>query len=320
MQGDCLELMKGVPDKSVDIVNREVRINMNKHTNSHLNKAKEKKDDEFYTIYDDVESELKNYKDKLKDKIVYLNCDNPEYSNFWKYFVNEFYSFGLKGLYSTYYNENSNSKVSYYDGEKVTKKDLLGNGDFRSSESVEIMKKSDVIITNPPFSLLKEHIGQLLENNKDMIVLGNINAVTYASIFPSIRDSVLRSGFNFNISCDFYTDSDGKNKRKVSGIAWFTTLNIDTKNKRNYNMTYEDTQYRKYDNYDAIDIPKLNLLPYNYDGVMGVPVTYIGIHDDSQYKILGSNRGRKQDSTGYFGRSTYINGKETYKRVFIKKR
>lgn len=287
--------------------------------NLNLNKAKKAKNDEFYTKYKDVENELKYYHKELRNKTLYLNCDNPKYSNFWKYFIDNFHKIELKGLFATYFDEEE-SIAHCYDGTSIHTKDLEGNGDFRSKESVEILKKSDVVITNPPFSLLKEHLIQPLEHEKGLIILGNINAITYVDVFPYIKDKQLKPGVFFNEGLDFYTDKEEKEVKRVGPIGWFTTFDkSEFRRKIESKEKFNKEEYKTYDNYNAIEVSRIKDIPVDYDGVMGVPVTYLNYHNPNEYKILGSNRGRKQDKNGYYGRSCYINKKETYKRLFIQK-
>lgn len=252
-------------------------------TNENLSKARKEKNDEFYTQLSDIENELKYYELHFKDKVVYCNCDNPEYSNFWKYFSLNFEKLKLKRLISTYY---SAEKPSYMlemwrdeSGVHSSIKTLKQNGDFRSPESIELLKQSDIVVTNPPFSLFREYVGQLMEYNKKFVILGNINAVTYKEIFPLIKDNKIWSGFSFNKTMEFimpddyvlkgkaYIDENGKKHGFVPAIAWFTNLDI---NKRHEDLilykTYADdpSKYPRYDNYDAINVDKVTDIPIDY--------------------------------------------------------
>lgn len=287
--------------------------------------------DEFYTQMETIERELSYYKKNFKDKVVYCNSDHYKYSSFFKYFKDNFKSFGLKKLIATNYSKNNNGYKAVYDGISLHIERLKEDGDFRSQESIELLKEADLVITNPPFSLFREYIAQLINYKKDFIVLGNINAVTYIDIFPYIRDQKILAGVNFNVSESFLVpmeyskiiktklNSKGQLVSTIPNIAWYTTLNHNVEKYIKLTKSFNEEDYKKYDNYDAIEVSKVGDIPKNYEGVMGVPVNFLKDYNPKQFKILGSNRGIKQDNTGYFGRSTYIDGKETYKRIFIKK-
>lgn len=299
--------------------------------NKHLNKAKNLKNDEFYTQLETIERELKHYKKHFKDKIIYCNCDDYRFSNFFSYFKDNFNELGLKKLIATNYTETGESYKATYTNNNLQVEELNGDGDFRSSEVAKLLKVSDIVVTNPPFSLFKEYISHLVNHNKDFIILGSINAVTYIDIFPYIRDEKIFTGVNFNVSESFivpdsYKDivktsinDNGELTSKISNIAWYTTLVHDVEKYMSLNKIFKDGEYRKYDNYDAIEVSKVGDIPKDYNGIMGVPVNFLKDYSPKQFKIVGSNRGRKQDPTGYYGRSTYIDKKETYKRIFIKR-
>lgn len=306
--------------------------------NKNLNSAKKGKNDEFYTLYEDIQKEVKEYKDQLKDKIIYCNCDNPEYSNFWKYLLDNFEYYKLKKLISTHYTKDSNSyklEINRDINNKIitTKTQLIGNGDFRSDECVEILKKCDIVITNPPFSLFREYITQLMEYDKKFLILGNNNAITYKDVFTYIKDNKLWLGYTSNKTMFFQLSDDyekweyikdDKKYGNVPAISWFTNLN----NKKHHidlirdvlYKKYNEVDYPKYDNYDAININKVADIPVDYFGVMGVPITYLSVHNPNQFEIIGSNRGIDQDINKIYGRSTYINKKETFRRLFIKRK
>lgn len=151
--------------------------------NNNLNEAKFNKKDEFYTLYSDIESELKNYSNHFTDKVIYCNCDNPEFSNFWKYFYNNFHNLKLKLLVSTYYDTDDNSYKTEYNGTKITKTKLNNTGDFRSEECTYILMQADIVVTNPPFSLFRKFLDVLINYNKKFIIWGNVNALTYKNVF-----------------------------------------------------------------------------------------------------------------------------------------
>lgn len=300
--------------------------------NKHLAKAKKLKNDEFYTQLQTVERELEHYKKHFKDKAIYCNCDNYKTSNFFTYFKDRFKDLGIKRLIATNYSDKGESYEVVYNGEDILVDLLEGNGDFRSEECVKLLKEVDIVVTNPPFSLFREYIAQLIEYDKDFIILGSLSAVTYIDIFPYIRDGKILAGVNFNVSEDFIVpieykeivktklDSEDKLVSTISNVAWYTTLDHGVENKINLTEKYSENKYKKYDNYDAIEVSKVGQIPKDYKGVMGVPVNFLSNYNPKQFEILGSNRGRKQDPENYYGRSTYINGKETYKRIFIKRR
>lgn len=285
--------------------------------NKNLHTAKKEKNDEFYTLYEDIEKEVKEYKDQLKDKIIYCNCDNPESSNFWKYLSNNFTYYGLKKLISSHYNQNGNSykleisrdingdgNINKLDTQKTTFK---GNGDFRSDECIEILKECDIVITNPPFSLFREYIAQLMEYDKKFLILGNMNAITYKEVFNLIKDNKMWLGVsihsgdrefrvpdNYPLNAAGYrVDEYGNKYIRVKGVRWFT--NIDNK-QRHLDLIrdvlykkYNEVDYPKYDNYDAININKVADIPVDYFGYMGVPITYIDKHNPNQFEIIDIN-------------------------------
>ena len=289
---------------------------MNK-INPHLSGAKRNKNDEFYTQLDDIDRELALHMGHFKNKTVYCNCDDPRASKFFHYFSHQFEHLQLKKLIATCYkNIQPNMFSSHdseqaiwleYDGDKNGNKipdpeeigihKLKGDGDFRSKECVEILKKVDIVCTNPPFSLFREYVAQLMEHKKKFLIIGNINAITYAEIFPYIMANKLwvSSRINHFIVPDTNpkADKSGKMDRKgnklvsVSAI-WFT--NIPTKNRsEELQLVYEynEEDYPKYDNYDAIEVNETKRIPKNYDGIMGVPLTFLDKYNPNQFEILG---------------------------------
>lgn len=248
--------------------------------NSSLVKAKKQKNDEFYTRIEDIEREVMQYQQYFKDKVVYCNCDDPEESNFWKFFELNFEYFGLKKLISTHFDQdkqtyklelyrdiNNDGKINNLD---IVKTPLSGNGDFRSPESIEILKESDIIITNPPFSLFRKYIAQLIEYNKKFLIIGNMNAVTYKEIFPLIKENKIWTGYGFNKSIYFIVpeyykfskEIDGIKYGKVSAITWFTNL---PNKKRNEEMIlfkeFNKEEFPRYDNYIAWNVDKTKDIP-----------------------------------------------------------
>lgn len=291
-----------------------------------LHAAKRAKKDEFYTQLPTIEKELYHYRHHFKDKIIFLNCDDPEYSNFWKYFSLNFDFFGLKRLISTHYNENEPSyKIEKYEenGRVLTvTSSLNGNGDFRSDECVEILKKSDIVVTNPPFSMFREYVSQLYEYDKKFIIMGNNNAITYKEIFPLIKENKMWLGNNSNFNCEFEVgegyrysrEENGKKFGRVKSISWFTNLEI---KKRHEELLlyreYDPKKYLKYTNCDAINVDKVCDIPKDYDGLMGVPITFLGCYNPEQFEIV---KFRKGDD----GKDLMLEDKQPYFRILIRRR
>ena len=254
--------------------------------NDNLNLARKEKNDEFYTLYEDIERELKYYKDHFKDKIIYCNCDNPNYSNFWKYFFINFKDFGLKKLISTYYSKKYSVRKTEYDGVNTKIETLNHNGDFRNKECIDLLKKSDIIITNPPFSLFREFIAQLVKYDKKFIVIGNKNSTISKMIFTLFMKNKIKYGLN-NISNFMIKNGD---VQKFGNVCWFTNLHI-SKKMNNLTLTrkYDGEFYRKYDNFDAINVDRLKDIPIDFGGIMGVPITFLEKYNPNQFEILGLN-------------------------------
>ena len=306
---------------------------MAKNTNMH--KAKKEKNDEFYTQLTDIEKELFHYKEHFRDKVIFLNCDDPEESHFWKYFSLNFEFFGLKKLVATHYKEDRPTyKLELYGyKQEPVKTSLKQNGDFRSDESIEILKECDVVVTNPPFSLFREYVSQLAEYGKKFVIVGHQNAITYKEVFKLIKENKLWLGYGFAGGAahfinkhyeDYATASDHKDGMiRVSGVVWFTNLEI---NKRHEDLIlykkYDPELYAKYDNYDAINIDKVKDIPCDYNGVMGVPITFLNKFNPEQFEIIG-NADDKDYYPIIFGKYNgriVIKGKQPYKRLFIKRK
>jgi len=359
----------------------------NEYTNKKLHLAKAAKNDEFYTQYFDIEKEVSAYiefnPNVFKDKTILLPCDDPEWSNFTKYFAQNFERYGIKKLISTSYaTESKNYKSVYqptlfetknpqYDAKKTIKngkiftltkdktKDgkvniedlewtyLEGDGDFRSDELKRIRDEADIIITNPPFSLFREFLAWIVEANKQFLIIGNLNAITYIEVFPLIKENKLWLGNNYKINggAMFYeipesianldqvreikTKDNGEKVyiTRVQGVRWFTNIDHGRLHEFMSLMTESDVikfvtkkPFEKYENYDAIEVSSVKFIPSDYEGVMGVPVSFLDKYNPKQFEILGSNRGVNQDPNGVYGRGSYLNGKEVYKRLFIRKR
>jgi hypothetical protein len=294
-------------------------------SNKNMHAAKSAKNDEFYTQLTDIEKELRHYKDHFKDKVVFCNCDDPIKSEFWQYFENNFYHLGLKKLISTHYDankptykqelfRNTSGKVSQGD---IIITNLTQNGDFRSPEAIALLEECDIVVTNPPFSLFREFIAQLDEYGKKFLVIGSQNAITYKETFKLIKDNKLWLGHGLVKS---FMQPDGTMKT-FGNICWFTNLDYP---KRHENLllykTYNPIDYPKYDNYDAINVDKVTDIPVDYDGVMGVPITFLDKWNPEQFEILDANDYRWNDKIGDLTARPFIDGKEIYRRILIKRK
>ena len=335
--------------------------------NSDFNKARREKNDEFYTQLTDIEKELQYYRHHFKGKVVYCNCDDPRESNFFKYFAAKFNSLGLKKLITTCYDGSpvAGEQMSFDDIKGLPKsyrgahkieidrlhdynKDgaidltdvdwllentnaatpLDGNGDFRSDECVELLKQADIVVTNPPFSLFREYVAQLVAYDKSFLILGHMGAVIYKEIFPLIQSGMMWRGPSitsgdreFRVPDDYpleaassRIDEDGNKFIRVKGVRWYT--NMDHK-KRHIDIDlykkYESKEYPHYDNCDAIHVRKVNEIPENWDGTMGVPITFLDKYNPNQFEILGY--------TGELPKgAVYMGGKRLYTRILIQRK
>lgn len=345
-----------------------------KSSNKNLRKASTAKKDEFYTQLVDIEKELKHYKEQFHGKVVYCNCDDPFESNFFKYFAANFKPLKLKKLITTSYikspivggqlplfeveglkpsgkepfkieikgvpDTNGDGAVNLEDVEYLLKHDkntatpLHGNGDFRSDECIELLKEADIVVTNPPFSLFREYVAQLVEYDKKFVIIGNTNALTYKEIFKLIKDNKLRTGYtNFNVGMFFivpddwehfhHIDEKGRKIARVSTSCWLTNMEV-AKHKEYLILykKYNPEEYPKYDNYDAINVDKVTDIPMDYNGAIGVPITFIDKYNPNQFGIIdGLNRYSILSGPTDATRGKYlaqINGKPTYVRIVIK--
>ena len=303
--------------------------------NKNLNAAKAAKKDEFYTQLSDIERELHHYWPHFKDKVVLCNCDDPYESNFFKYFALRFNQLGLKKLICTCYNGSpvmGNELLLHFDGydEEPTKiaykveitevrdengdgavdladvRYLLQNdhnvmatlqtGDFRSQECISLLKEADIVVTNPPFSLFREYIAQLMEYGKKFLIVGPQNAVTYKEIFPLIRDFKVWWGYGFKgAAAHFYSPYDdiataGDHREgliRVSGITWYTNLKIQKRSESiDFVCTYSDEEYPRYEDVDAIDVSDSGAVPMDYAGQMGVPITFLNYFNPEQFEVV----------------------------------
>ena len=320
--------------------------------NNNLHNAKKAKNDEFYTRLEDIEKEMCHYREHFRGKVIYCNCDDPKESNFFKFFSLQFEFLGLKKLISTGYKENGHGVAYIYEGDKnennlpddseIQTYELQGNGDFRSEECIEFLKEADVVVTNPPFSLFREYVAQLIEYKKHFIIIGNQNAITYKEIFPLIKENKLWLGINY--VKEFITPlteienektqyiKEGKVYQKFGNICWFTNMGHPKRNRPlDLTQKYDPKYYPKFDNYSAINIDKVMDIPVDYDGVMGVPITFIYKYCPTQFRIVGLLCDNRCGYPILNGIPTYIdekhknsvcgvlNGKSVYARVIIQK-
>lgn len=297
--------------------------------NKNLNDAKKAKKDEFYTQLTDIERELQHYWPHFRDKVVLCNCDDPYESNFFKYFALRFNQLGLKKLICTCYDGspmsgtqlslfsldsdgcekktaykvvitevkdmNGDGAVDLSDVEYLIRNDknvlsaLQGNGDFRSKECIELLKQADIVVTNPPFSLFREYIGQLLKYDKSFLIIGNMNALHYKEVFPFIKDNKIWLGVNNGAKT--YNKPNG-DIQKMGNTGWFTNLEIPKRHEYlDLICRYSPEEYPTYENYDAIEVSKTSDIPFDYTGAMGVPTTFLDKYNPEQFEIIGLAEG-----------------------------
>ena len=298
--------------------------------NENLIYAKKNKNDEFYTLLIDIEKEMRNYPSQFLNKTIYCNCDDYRKSNFVKYFHDNFSVLKIKKLIATGYNVNGNGICYMYDGNNELIIQLNGHGDFRDEECRSLLKDADVVVTNPPFSLFREFINLMMEFNKKFIIVGNGNSVTYKDIFPLIKNNQIWMGVSKGIGgkMSFYASDDYDNKHnyfnedrrklaQVNNACWFTNIEH---SKRHLPLDlykrYNPTEYPKYDNYDAIECCKTAEIPMDYDGVIGVPITFLDKYCPNQFEILGIANSARW--IGDFPCYTIINGVKIYNRILIR--
>ena len=290
--------------------------------NKNLNKAKEAKKDEFYTQLEDINNELRHYREHFRGKTVLCNCDDPRVSNFFNYFAYNFEFLGLKRLITTCYkNQNmdlfsqgKSEQAVYliYEGDKngnhapdaseIGVQPLKGDGDFRSAECVELLEEADIVVTNPPFSLFREYVAQLIAYEKKFLIIGNVNAVKYKEIFPLIKDNKLWLGVSihsgdrkFWVPDDYElnaagcgVDETGRKYIRVKGVRWFTNLDYEERHEDLILYRhYKPEDYPKFENYDAINVNRTEDIPCDYEGAMGVPITFMDKYNPDQFEILG---------------------------------
>jgi len=322
--------------------------------NQNLHKAKVSAKDEFYTQLEDIQNELRHYKDHFENKVIYCNCDDPRVSNFFRYFSLKFENLGLKKLITTCYKNQQPDLFSKHDSEQavyleyhgdqngnrrpdpneIAVKPLEGDGDFRSAECIELLKEADIVVTNPPFSLFREYTAQLMKHGKKFLIIGHQNAITYKEIFPLIKENKIWLGYGFKGGAghfvsryeDYAVATDRKEGMiRVSGVHWFTNL---PHKKRNEDLIlykrYSPEEYPKYDNYDAIEVSRTKDIPEKYPDAMGVPITFLGKYNPDQFEILGATESEgKGFSCGLWSPQSkvaqaVVNGRRVYKRLFIR--
>lgn len=320
--------------------------------NETLSNARRAKQDEFYTQLSDIENELRHYKSHFKGKTVLCNCDDPRVSNFFFYFAMNFEALGLRRLITTCYknqdadlfSQNDSEQaiwLEYWgdkngnrvpDPEEIGIKPLKGDGDFRSQECIELLKQADIVVTNPPFSLFREYLAQLIEYDKKFLIIGSMNAVTYKEVFPLIQANRIWFGASihsgdreFGVPQDYplnaagwRVDEHGNKFIRVKGVRWFTNLDYPM---RHENLilyrTYSPEAYPKYDGYEVINVDKTSEIPMDYSGLMGVPITFLDKYNPDQFEILGI-----ANSARWIGYPCYtmIGNRKVYNRLIIQTR
>lgn len=317
--------------------------------NSNLQVAKKVKDDEFYTTYETIESEIVHYIPHFMGKTVLCNCDDPFESNFCRYFLKNFNILGLKRLICTCYSsgekgyildvERFSDSVSEISDEEIEDylktadgiRQLNGDGDFRSQECIGYLKVCDIVVTNPPFSLFKELVTEIMKYEKKFLIIGNQNALTYKEIFPLIQNNEVWTGYRFGEmkfrvpqnskprKYRYWVDETGQKWRSLGNAMWLTNLD----NERRHeviamNKTYNVTDYPKYDNYDAINVKTIRDIPSDYYGIMGVPITIVNKYNSEQFEIVGEANHGSDNEFDLF--KPTINGKEIFKRILIRRK
>ena len=336
----------------------------NKNTN--LQVAKRAKDDEFYTTYETVENEVLHYVDQFNNKTVLCNCDDPFESNFCRFFLRNFNVLKLKRLICTsYYSSKVIATQLSFDNQSkdsfdrkngyvldVTKfcdnstelsdeyitnfllshkviKRLNGDGDFRSSECIEYLKECDIVVTNPPFSLFKEIVSEIMRYGKSFLLIGNQNALTYKEIFPLIQNNEVWTGYQFGEmkfrvpqsseprATRYWVDETGQKWRSLGNAMWLTNLDNDRRHEElPLTKKYNPQDHPKYDTYDAIHVKSITEIPYDYAGVMGVPITIVNRYNSEQFEIVGEANHGSDNEFDLF--KPTINGKEVFKRILIR--
>ncbi|MCY4244897.1 MAG: adenine-specific methyltransferase EcoRI family protein [Gammaproteobacteria bacterium] len=317
--------------------------------NLNLNRARAAKNDEFYTQRVDIERELAHYKDHFRGKTVLCNCDDPRVSNFFHYFSHQFEQLELKKLVTTCYKNQERDVFSRHDSERAISleyhgdrnripdpeeigiKRLRGDGDFRSEECMALMNQADIVVTNPPFSLFREYVNQLIESGKKFLILGSMNAITYKEVFRHVMVDKIWLGVNngakkFGVPDNAEKFSGIENGKKIinmGNVGWYTNLDVAKRHEKLVlYKKYSVDEYPKFDNYDAINVDKTKGIPVDYAGVMGVPISFLDKYNPDQFEIIGLAAGNIQGLAGIpssIGKDgPYINGKLKYGRIFIR--
>lgn len=347
--------------------------------NKTLSDARRNKKDEFYTQLADIENELRHYREHFRGKVVLCNCDDPYESNFFKYFALNFNTLGLRKLIATCYdgspvqgNEllldfgdltddpkkiaykveisevsdvNGDGVVNLADVQHLLQNDknvlsiLKGSGDFRSQECIELLKQADIVCTNPPFSLFREYVAQLMKYEKKFLIIGNQNAITYKEVFRLIQENKVWLGIKsgdmaFKVpdsyeprETRYWQDETGQKWRSMGNICWFT--NLDHKKRHEEMVLYKNynaEEYPQYDNYDAIEVSKTSEIPCDYDGVMGVPITFLDKYNPEQFEIIWTTDRGGDGMLDYLKKqhtrfdAPVLKGKGIYKRILIRRK
>lgn len=329
-------------------------------TTASLSVARQAKQDEFYTSLRDIELELEHYKHHFRNKVVYCNCDDPRVSNFFRYFADNFERLALRKIIATCYRNRddrqfsrSNSNQAVYiectgelngngsvASDPIVVRPLKGDGDFRSIECIRLLQQADIVVTNPPFSLFREYVNQLVEHQKQFLIIGNMNALTYKEIFPLFKNNQMwygpsiRSGDReFRVPEDYpltaattRVDKDGNKYVRVKGVRWFTNLDYPSRYKElDLHLRYSPATYPKYANFDAIEVSKTMNIPADYTGLMGVPISFLDKHNPEQFEIVGSSKTLGRPMSKIAEKGTYQqggprfylpNGDGTYRRMY----
>lgn len=332
----------------------------NKPLNRSLGAAKATKQDEFYTQLSDIEKELRHYTKHFKGKTVLCNCDDPRVSNFFHYFSHNFEKLKLKRLITTCYKNQDSDLFSTHKAEKgvyleyrgdkdgnrvpdpaeIGVHPFKGDGDFRSEECIALLKQADIVVTNPPFSLFREYVQQLIEHGKKFLVIGNQNAISCKEIFEAIKQNQMWLGYTHPVAFvvpDHYEmrevrswrDENGKNWRSLGNACWFTNLDIKKRHEDLITVKpFNPNTHPNYDNYNAVEVSRYKDIPTNYDGVMGVPVTFLEHYNPEQFEIVGSDYEVRQGQlpqllnrewNGKIDRG-YVNGRRLFARILIRRK
>ena len=328
--------------------------------------AKTAKKDEFYTRLEEIEAEVSFYPGQFVGKTVYMNCDDPSHSNFFRFFANNFHSLGIKRLLASGFKvdcrgnggaSNGLGVWAEYTGIPQDPKSLLpgqvelrtlsGDGDFRSAEAIRLLEEADIVVTNPPFSLFSEYVNCLMDHDKELLILGNMNALTYRNVFPLFQQDLLWYGksihsgdreflvpFNYPLEAANSRMDDAGNKYiRVKGVRWFTNL-VPSEGFEGVSLTKEFSaqQYPQYVNYPAIEVSRTRDIPRDYYGEMGVPISFMAHYDPRQFNIIGSSKELALPMDNFAEPGTYQNGgprfylhtntgfRRMYERIVIKRR